>query len=93
VNWQSNVESGVVAYDVYWSSAQAGAFKLVPGASAAPKGDNQSYSVTFKNPSPARGGTVWIKIRAVKANGTYEESPVMKAIVGGRPLSTPSTSS
>jgi len=80
VSWQSNVESNVATYEVYWATMKSGPFRLVSTSAISPKGDNQSYTVTFANPTMGPR-PIFAKVRAVKTDGTFEESPVMQ--VGG----------
>jgi len=82
VAWQSNVESNVATYEIYWAAMQNGPFSLVSTPAISPRGNNSNYSVSFENPSTSPRG-FYVKIRAVLMDGTYQDSQVMK--VGGKP--------
>jgi hypothetical protein len=91
VTWQSDVESNVAAYEVYWSPTPAGPFDLVCTPALAPKGNNSGYSVTFENPS-VEVRELYVKVRAVLMDGTFEESPSLLVQGEGRqvtPLPAP----
>ena len=82
VAWQSNVESNVATYEIYWANMATGPFNLVSTSAISPKGNNSNYSVSFENPSSSSRG-FYVKIRAVMMDGTYQDSQIMR--VGGKP--------
>lgn len=78
-NWTTNVESGVVAYDVVYSNKKNGPFQVVPGTTATPTGNGSSYSKTFARP---RGSDkLFIKVKATMTSGVDEYSNLV--VVGG----------
>ncbi len=79
-NWTTNVESGVVAYDVVYSNKKNGPFQVVPGTTAAPTGNGSSYSKAFARP---RGSDkLFIKVKATMTSGVDEYSNLV-AVGGG----------
>ena len=79
VNWTTNVESGVVAYDVVYSKKKNGPFQMISGTTTAPTGNGSSYSKTFARP---RGSDkLFIKVKATMTSGVDEYSNLVA--VGG----------
>ena len=78
-NWTTNVESGVVAYDVVYSNKKNGPFQVVPGTTTVPTGNGSSYSKTFARP---RGSDkLFLKLKATMTSGVDEYSNLV--VVGG----------
>lgn len=81
-NWTSNVETDVVSYQPMWAPALSGPFKN-GGSTVAPKGNGQAYASSFGVPALKSGSVVYVKVRANKAGGGYEDTQVRKVLLGG----------
>lgn len=81
VNWTSNVETGVTGYQVYSSILSSGPFKAA-GNPIAVAGNGHAYSSSFTMPATKPSGTVFVKVKATKSDGTEEWTPVKKVLYG-----------
>jgi len=74
-NWTSGVETRVASYQLYWAPTLTDTFKSV-GLAIPARGDNQSYSTTYRILTTAK--SYYVKVRANKTDGTFEYSaPVL----------------
>lgn len=69
--WTSGTETRVSSYQVYWATTANGNYQAT-GLSIAPKGDNQTYSSSYRVLTTAN--TYFVKVKATKTDGTFEFS-------------------
>ena len=81
VSWTSNNEAGVTGYQVYSATASNGPFQA-KGSLIAPVGNGHPYSTSFAVPGTTASGTVYVKVKATKNDGTDEWTTVKKVPYG-----------
>jgi len=76
--WNSDVETNVANYQVYWSLTQDAANYRTGSSPIAPTGDGSHYDVTFTVPVTRASNVAYVKVRATFMDGTDEWSNVAK---------------
>jgi hypothetical protein len=84
VTWTSNVETGVMGYQVYYATTTTGPYKAT-GASITPLGNGHNYATSFNMPATKAGGVVYVKVAANMNDSTQTWSDVKKVKYGFGP--------